>query len=65
MEARIMALNLSKKDQERLEADLRAAEPYKDNDPALLTLDGDVDSARWRATMAKKLLQQAGVFDEH
>ena len=59
-----MALNMSKKDRERLEADFRSAEPYKENDPALFTLDGDVDSARWRATMAKKLLQQAGVLDE-
>lgn len=60
-----MALNLSKKDRERLEADLQAAEPYKENDPALLVLDGDVDPARWRATMAKKLLQQAGVLNGH
>lgn len=59
-----MALSMSKEMQEMLEADLRAAEPYEDDDPALLVFDGKVDRARWRATMAKKFLEQAGVLSE-
>lgn len=52
------ALNLSKADREWLEADLRAAEPYDPGDPALGTFDGDIDDARFRATMAKRFLEQ-------
>lgn len=54
-----MALNLSKDDREKLERDLKAAEPYDEDDPAVLTLDGDIDIARMRATMAKKFLKLA------
>ena len=52
------ALNLSKADRERLEADLKAAEPYDPDDPILSTLDADIDMERFFATMAKRFLEQ-------
>lgn len=52
------ALNLSKTDREWLEADLHAAEPYDPDDPILGTFDADFDNARFRATMAKRFLEQ-------
>lgn len=51
-----MALNLSKDEKEKMERDLKSAEPYGENDIAVRTLDGDVDIDRMRATMAKKFL---------
>lgn len=54
-----MALNLSADERERLERDLAAAEPYDEDAPELRTLDGEVDFARMRATMAKKFLETA------
>lgn len=54
-----MALNLSEDDKKRLEYDLAAAEPYDEDAPELRTLDGEVDFARMRATMAKKFLESA------
>lgn len=53
-----MALHLSKEDRKWLKADLNAAEPYEADDPILGTLDGDIDIARYRATMAKHFLEQ-------
>lgn len=53
-----MALNLSKADRERLEAGLKAAEPYDPDDPILSTLDADIDARRFFATMAKRFLEQ-------
>lgn len=52
------ALNLSKADRDWLEADLGAAEPYDPDDPILSTFDADFDDARFRATMAKRFLEQ-------
>ena len=54
-----MALNLSVDDRKRLERDLAAAEPYDEDAPELRTLDGEVDIARIRATMARKFLKMA------
>lgn len=54
-----MTLNLSADDRERLKRDLAAAEPYDEDAPELRTLDGEVDFARMRATMAKKFLESA------
>lgn len=59
-----MARSLSKKDKERLERDLAAAEPYDENAPELRTFDGNVDFARMRATMAKKILEMAKEEDK-
>lgn len=59
-----MALNLSEEDRKRLEHDLAAAEPYDEDAPELRTLDGEVDIARMRATMAKKFLKEAGIVEE-
>ncbi len=53
-----MALNLSAGDRERLEHDLELAEPYDEDAPEMRTLDGKVDFARMRATMAKKFLDE-------
>ena len=53
-----MAVNLSKADRERLEAGLKAAEPYDPDDPILSTLDADIDARRLFATMAKRFLEQ-------
>ncbi|MBR4132680.1 MAG: hypothetical protein IKT99_06845 [Oscillospiraceae bacterium] len=52
-----MALHLSKQDREQLLKELAAAEPYTNEE--VLELDGDIDTARWKATMAKKFLQEA------
>ncbi len=44
-----------------MRADLAAAEPYDYHDPILWTLDGKRPKGhfeRWKATMAKKLLEQ-------
>lgn len=54
-----MAHSLSKKDRERLEANLAAAEPYDEDAPELQTLDGEIDFDRMMATIAKKLLNMA------
>jgi hypothetical protein len=54
-----MVLNLSVDDRKRLERDLAAAEPYDEDAPELRTLDGEVDIARIRATMARKFLKMA------
>lgn len=51
-----MALNLSKDDREKLERDLKAAEPYDEDE---MVLDGEVDIGRIKATMAKKFLELA------
>ena len=53
-----MALNLSKAKRERLEAALKAAEPYDPDDSILSTLDADIDMERFFATMAKRFLEQ-------
>ena len=52
-----MALHLSKQDREQLLKELAAAEPYTNEE--VLELDGDIDTARWKSTMAKKFLQEA------
>ena len=52
-----MVLNLSVDDRKRLERDLAAAEPYDEDAPELRTLDGEVEIARIRATMARKFLE--------
>ena len=54
-----MVLNLSVDDRKRLERALAAAEPYDEDAPELRTLDGEVDIARIRATMARKFLKMA------
>lgn len=59
-----MALNLSEDDRKRLERDLMAAQPYDEDAPELRTLDGDVDIARMRATMARKFLKEAEKEDD-
>jgi len=54
-----MDLNLSKAERDSLRHDLSLAEPYDRDDPILYTLDGEEgDADRWRATMAKNLLEQ-------
>lgn len=56
-----MDLDLSKKERDELRADLASAEPYDYHDPILWTLDGKHPKGhfeRWKATMAKKLLEQ-------
>ena len=53
----VLKLNLSKADRERLEATLKAAEPYDPDDP-ILAFDADFDDARIRATIAKRFLEQ-------
>lgn len=59
-----MALNLSAYDRKRLERDLAATKPYDEEAPELRTLDGEVDVARMRATMAKKFLKMADESEE-
>lgn len=59
-----MVLNLSVDDRKRLERDLAAAEPYDEDAPELRTLDGEVDIARIRATMARKFLKMADECQE-
>ena len=59
-----MVLNLSVDDRKRLERDLAAAEPYDEDAPELRTLDGEVDIARIRATMARKFLKMADESQE-
>lgn len=59
-----MALNLSKEQQMWLERLLRAAEPYEESDPVFQVHDGDIDTDRWNATMAKRFLKQAGLLDD-
>ena len=56
-----MALNLSKEERNRFEADLAAAEPYEADDPEANTLDGEIDFKRYCATMAKRFLEQDDV----
>lgn len=54
-----MDLNLSRMERDLLRHDMAQAVPYDEDDPILYTLDGDEgDFHRWRATMAKKLLEQ-------
>lgn len=54
-----MDLNLSKAERDLLRHDLNMAEPYDKNDPILQTWDGEEgDENRWRATIAKNLLEQ-------
>lgn len=49
-------MNLSDADRKWLEAELAAAEPYNEDAPEMNTLDGKLDFARARATLAKKFL---------
>lgn len=54
-----MDLNLSRAERDLLRRDLQLAEPYDKDDPILCTWDGEArDPKRWRATMAKNLLEQ-------
>jgi hypothetical protein len=54
-----MALNLSRAERSQLRSDLALADPYDEGDLVLCTLDGPkADMDRWRATTAKKLLEQ-------
>ncbi|MDL2232253.1 hypothetical protein LJC63_01565 [Ruminococcaceae bacterium OttesenSCG-928-L11] len=52
-----MASNLTHEDYEELRRDLAAAEPYSLNDKALM-FDGDMDSLRIAATLAKQILDE-------
>ena len=52
-----MALILSQAERARFEADLAAAKPYESEED--IALDGEVDTARWKATMAQKFLRMA------
>ncbi len=54
-----MDLNLSRTERDLLRREMAQALPYDEDDPLLYTLDGDEgDFNRFRATMAKKLLEQ-------
>lgn len=54
-----MALNLSSDQRRQLEIDMSAAVPYDDDSPEVMTFDtNEYDSARLKATMAKRLLEQ-------
>ncbi len=53
-----MALNLSDENRAVLMEMLRIAEPYSEDDPEMNTLDGESDSDRVLATIAKKWLDQ-------
>lgn len=54
-----MELNLSRAERELLRRDLCLAEPYNEDDPVVFLWDGEEgDPMRWRATIAKKLLEQ-------
>ena len=53
-----MALSLSDEKRAVHMEMLRIAEPYPEDDPVLNTLDGDSDSDRMLATIAKKWLDQ-------
>ena len=53
-----MALNLSSEQIKQLNIDANSAEPYADDALELMLYDGDIDSARMKATHAKKLLEQ-------
>lgn len=53
-----MALNLTPEQIKKLTIDANSAEPYADDAPELILYDGDIDSARMKATHAKKLLEQ-------
>lgn len=54
-----MALNLTPEQIKQLNIDANSAEPYADDAPELILYDGDErDSARMKATHAKKLLEQ-------
>ena len=52
-----MALFLSKTERTRLESELAAAKPYESEEE--IVLDGEVDTTRWKATMAQKFLRMA------
>ena len=54
-----MVLNLSRAERDQLRGDLALADPYDESDPVFCTLDGPkADMDRWRATTAKKILEQ-------
>ena len=53
-----MALNLTLEQIKQLNIDANSAEPYADDAPELTLYDGERDSARMKATHAKKLLEQ-------
>lgn len=52
-----MALILSQTERALLETELAAAKPYGREEE--IELDGKVDTARWKATMAQKILCKA------
>lgn len=59
-----MALKLTLEDLTDLVKTAQSAEPYKDSDPEMNTLDGhDYDSARLMATRAARILNH--YFTEH
>ena len=53
-----MALNLTQQQIKQLTIDANSAEPYADDAPELMLYDGERNSARMKATHARKLLEQ-------
>ena len=53
-----MALNLTNEQIEKLKLDATIAEPYPNEAPELMSYDGQRDSNRMKATIAKRLLEQ-------
>lgn len=52
-----MAYDLSPEDRSFFEEVLKQAEPYPEDDPILNTLDGEYDTKRMMATLAKMALE--------
>lgn len=53
-----MALNLTDEQINELKKELDGVEPYDYDAPEMITFDGNVDFNRWKATCAKKMLEQ-------
>ena len=53
-----MALNLTDEQINELIKELDGVEPSDYDAPEMITFDGNVDFKRWKATCAKKMLEQ-------
>ena len=53
-----MALNLTDEQIEILKKDMAGIEPFEYDAPEMTTFDGKSDYKRWRATCAKRMLEQ-------
>ena len=56
-----MAYKLSSEEIDELRRDVAAAEPYPDDAPEFDMIDGSIDYARVRATLAKGILERHNI----